>query len=139
MMQKPEPKDYGHSYDESSKLDQLAMELERKLSEVIYDRSSIDSRMVEDLRNYHGEYDDDTKALLKKAKRAHPFIKLTRAKTNAAESQLVDLLFPNDDKNWGIKPTPDQSLQKTFRMTHRQSLMGRNTRTKRIRSLLNLT
>lgn len=112
MMQKPEPKDYGHSYDESSKLDQLAMELERKLSEVIYDRSSIDSRMVEDLRNYHGEYDDDTKALLKKAKRAHPFIKLTRAKTNAAESQLVDLLFPNDDKNWGIKPTPVPELAK---------------------------
>ena len=107
---KPQPKEYGHKYDPASKLDMLAIELERKLSQSIYDRGTIDIRMVEDLRNYHGLYDDSTVQLLKEAKRAHPFIKLTRAKTNAAESQLVDLLFPNDDKNWGIKPTPVPEL-----------------------------
>ncbi|WP_351122575.1 hypothetical protein [Shewanella sp. T24-MNA-CIBAN-0130] len=101
-------KDYGHEYDPKSDLDVLAMELEQKLAENIYQRGNIDTRMVEDLRNYHGQYDPDTlKAMEGKAK---TFIKLTRAKTNAGEAQLVDLLFPNDDKNWGIKATPMPQL-----------------------------
>ncbi|TMP48714.1 hypothetical protein [Pseudoalteromonas sp. S1688] len=107
---KQEPKDYEHDYDKDNKIDMLAMELERQLTQVINDRTVIDSRMVEDLKNYHGKLDDETIDALKKAKRSHPFIKLTRAKTNAGESQLVDLLFPNDDKNYGIKPTPKPDL-----------------------------
>ena len=103
---KQEPKSYDHDYDQDNKIDMLSMELERQLTQVINDRTVIDSRMVEDLKNYHGKLDDKTIEALKKAKRSHPFIKLTRAKTNAGESQLVDLLFPNDDKNYGIKPTP---------------------------------
>jgi len=107
---KPESNKYEHDYDEDSKIDMLAMELERKLTQVINDRTVIDSRMVEDLKNYHGKYDDKIVKELKEAKRSHPFIKLTRAKTNAGESQLVDLLFPNDDKNYGIAPTPMPEL-----------------------------
>lgn len=107
---KQEPNKYGHEYDEDSKTDVLAQELERKLTQVINDRNVIDSRMVEDLKNYHGKYEDSTVKSLKDAKRSHPFIKLTRAKTNAGESQLVDLLFPNDDKNYGINPTPNPEL-----------------------------
>ena len=107
---KMQPKNYGHEYDESSPLDALAVTLERKLSDVMSDRTSIDSEMVTDLRNYHGQYDAETLAAMKSAKRASPFIKMTRAKTNAAEAQIVDLLFPNDDKNWGIEPTPVPEL-----------------------------
>ncbi|WNO60438.1 hypothetical protein [Rheinheimera sp. MMS21-TC3] len=104
------PKEYGHEYDEDSPLDALAVELERKLSQTMSDRTAIDHEMVIDLRNYHGQYDAATLAAMKEAKRANPFIKMTRAKTNAAESQIVDLLFPNDDKNWGIAPTPVPEL-----------------------------
>ena len=107
---KPEPKQYPHEYNPENKLDQLALGLERKLSECIYDRGAIDTRMVEDLRNYHGQYAEDKTADQTEKKRANPFIKLTRAKTNAGEAQLVDLLFPNDDKNWGINPTPVPEL-----------------------------
>jgi hypothetical protein len=107
---KQEPNKYEHDYNEDSKTDLLAMELERKLTQVINDRTVIDSRMVEDLKNYHGKYEDETVKALKDAKRSHPFIKLTRAKTNAGESQLVDLLFPNDDKNYGVAPTPMPEL-----------------------------
>ncbi|RAK01612.1 portal protein [Aliidiomarina maris] len=110
MSNKPEPNQYEHEYDEKNPLDLLAMELERQLAEVLRDRQTIEHRMVEDLQNYHGEYDSEVVKALKEAKRAHPFIKLTRAKTNAAESQLVDLLFPNDDKNWAIEPTPVPEL-----------------------------
>jgi hypothetical protein len=110
-MAKIAPKDYGHEYDVvNNPLDSLAMELERKLSDTIADRQAIDIRMVEDLRNYHGVYEPGYVAKLTKAKRSSTFIKLTRAKTNAGESQLVDLLFPNGDKNWGINPTPVPEL-----------------------------
>ena len=91
---KPEPKQYPHEYNPEDKLDQLALGLERKLSQCIYDRGAIDTRMVEDLRNYHGQYPEDKTADQTEKKRANPFIKLTRAKTNAGEAQLVDLLFP---------------------------------------------
>ncbi|WPJ21786.1 portal protein [Pseudoalteromonas phage vB_Pun_Y3] len=104
--------EYEHEYDENSKVDMLSMELERKLTQTINDRAEIDRRMVEDLKNYHGKMDIETISALREAKRSHPFIKLTRAKTNAGESQLVDLLFPNDDKNYGIKPTPMPELSK---------------------------
>lgn len=104
------PKQYDHEYDPNSNLDILAQELERKLSDTIYQRGNIDVRMVEDLRNYHGQYDDATLKAMKDSGTAQVFIKLTRAKTNAGEAQLVDLLFPNDDKNWGIKPTPVPKL-----------------------------
>ncbi|HCU64555.1 MAG TPA: hypothetical protein DF774_02215 [Rheinheimera sp.] len=111
---KPGPKDYGHEYNEHSPLDQLAQELERKLSDTIYDRGGIDTRMVEDLRNYHGIYDAGVVKQREEAKRSSPFIKLTRAKTNTAESQIIDLLFPNDDKNYGIKPTPVPEISKVL-------------------------
>lgn len=105
-----EPKEYKHEYSADSPVDMLAQELEKKLTDVINDRTTIDSRMVEDLKNYHGVMDDELIKKLKEAKRSYPFIKLTRAKTNAGESQLVDLLFPNDDKNYGIKNTPNPDL-----------------------------
>lgn len=104
------PKAYSHDYDPNSNLDILAQELERKLSDTIYQRGNIDVRMVEDLRNYHGQYDETTLKAMEDSGTAQVFIKLTRAKTNAGEAQLVDLLFPNDDKNWGIKPTPVPQL-----------------------------
>lgn len=91
----------------------LAIELERKLSETIYQRSLIDTRMVEDLRQYHGVYDPEIEAALKgKTTRSKVFVNLTRPKADAAEAQMVDLLFPNDDRNWGIRPTPVPDLVK---------------------------
>ena len=74
---KQEPIEYDHEYDKDNKIDMLAMELERQLTQVINDRTVIDSRMVEDLKNYHGKLDDETIDALKQAKRSHPFIKLT--------------------------------------------------------------
>ncbi len=100
---KIQPLEYGHQYDDTSPLDKLAQHLERQLTDTMTERVRIDSRMVDDLRLYHGKYDPEQET---KFKRSKVFVKLTRAKTNSAEAQLVDLLFPSDDKNWGIKPTP---------------------------------
>jgi hypothetical protein len=75
-------------------------------AEQITSRVGVETDWLEDLRNYHGKYDDITEKSLKDGKRSTAFVKLTRHKTNSWSARLSDLLFPTDDKNWGIKPTP---------------------------------
>lgn len=45
-----------------------------------------------------------------KIQRSTVFVNITRPKTNAAESRLANMLFPVDDKCWGIRPTPNPHL-----------------------------
>jgi hypothetical protein len=42
--------------------------------------------------------------------RSTVFVNITRPKTNAVEARLANMLYPSDDKAWGIKPTPDPKL-----------------------------
>jgi hypothetical protein len=50
-----------------------------------------------------------------KAHRSTVYIGLTRQKTNAAEARIADILIPTDDRNWGIKPTPDPTISELIR------------------------
>lgn len=97
------PNEYSHEYDSGNAVDVLAQHLEQKLVEAMNERVEIDSRMTSSLMQFNGIYDEET---LAKFKRSKVYIKMTRAKGNSAIGQLTDMLFPNDDKNWGIKPTP---------------------------------
>lgn len=110
MINNNKPKQYGHDYDLDSPIDVFSIDLERKLTEAVYQRADIDKRFVEDFRLYHGEYSDDVKNSLKSLGRSEVFMNLVRAKTDAGEAQLVDLLFQVDDKNWGITQTPKPDL-----------------------------
>lgn len=47
-----------------------------------------------------------------KIQRSTVFVNITRPKTNAVEARLANMLFPNDDRAWGIKPTPNPLLVK---------------------------
>lgn len=70
-------------------------------------REPVERRWLEDLRQYHGKYDSQTVNRLKKdSDRSQLFMNHTRPKTNAMAARLQDLLFPTDDRNWGIAPTP---------------------------------
>lgn len=73
-------------------------------------KSAIEQRWLDDLRQFHGRYPVDTEAKLKLAEKSKLFVNLTRAKVNSWEARLTDLLFPTDDKNWGIIPTPAPHL-----------------------------
>jgi hypothetical protein len=86
--------------------------LQRLASEQVTSRVMVETDWLEDLRNYHGKYEHGVLASLKDAKRSQAFVKLTRHKTNSWSARLSDLLFPTDDKNWGIKPTPLPTLAK---------------------------
>lgn len=70
-------------------------------------RRPIEERWIDDLRQYHGVYDPDTKKKLSARRNSSTaFINETAQKTDAMAARLTDTLFPTDEKNWGISPTP---------------------------------
>src|SRR3546814_5739656 len=74
-------------------------------------RVNIESRWMEDLRQFHGIYEAGVQgALANDSERSKVFVNLTRPKTLAWEARLTDLLFPADDRNYGIQPTPVPDL-----------------------------
>jgi hypothetical protein len=100
------------------KLNGIVARLEKEADDRVAKRQSIENRWIEDLRQYHGNTDDlgttkdESKArpTAKKEARSTLNINLTRSKTNAFAARLTDLLFPTDDRNWGIQPTPVPEL-----------------------------
>jgi hypothetical protein len=88
-----------------------------------------DKRIVESLDQYHGK-DPATRmaaSMMESVYQGYPvtvrealptrstvFVGITRQKTNSAEARLADILLPTDDRNWGIKPSPDPDLAKAI-------------------------
>ena len=87
--------------------------------------SGVDKRWTEDTDQYEGRDNVNRQAALMMASveqgypvttnhakpvRSTVFIGMTRAKTNSAEARIADILLPTDDRNWGIKPTPQPRL-----------------------------
>lgn len=82
----------------------LGSKLHKLAHDQVAARQLIETRWLNDLRQYHGEY---TAAELERMEgRSSVFVNITRNKTRAAISRLADMLLPNDDRNYGIKPTP---------------------------------
>lgn len=46
----------------------------------------------------------------RKDTRSTVYLNITRPYVDAASAKVADMLLPNDDRNWGIKPTPIPSL-----------------------------
>lgn len=84
----------------------LVDELEGEAMRRVGERKDLELRWEQDLRQYHGRYDTDVEARLKKEKKSRLFVNITRKRTHGWEARLSDMLFPTDDKNWGVNPTP---------------------------------
>lgn len=91
-------------------LELLGLGLRKTLETTVLARSSVESRWVEDLQQHLGQYDEGTLKDLRATKRSSVFLNITRVAVNQSESQLADLLFPTDDKNYGISPTPNPQI-----------------------------
>lgn len=95
-------------------LRELVGRFETEANKRVMQRTEIDQRMLRDLEQYHGQYDPDTQGELDKRKGASKvFLNRTRPKTNAMKSRLWNLLFPTDDRNWSIQPTPVPEMVET--------------------------
>lgn len=60
-------------------------------------------------------------------KRSTVFVQLTRQKTNACAARAADMLFPTDDRNWGIKPTPVPQLMDALKKGQNQPYIDPRT------------
>lgn len=107
----PEPMDPEVAREAiAAKIKAIAGRMESEATKRVGLKSSIEKRAIEDLEQYWGQYDRTTAEALKKGPKSKLFINLTRPKTDAMSARLMDLLFPTDDKNWGIQPTPVPTL-----------------------------
>ncbi len=94
----------------AEKLQVFGGRLQRMVDEQIGQRVELEDRWIDDLRQYNGQYDAETAAKLQE--RSSVFVNETRYKTNSGEARVSDLLFPTDDRNWGIRPTPVPHIEK---------------------------
>lgn len=94
------------------RLQALGSGMQAKIQTAVSLRGEIEQRWLRDMRQYQGEYDGDLLKKMKEAGTSQQFANITRNKTSAAEARLSDMLFPTDDRNWGIKPTPVPELKK---------------------------
>lgn len=67
------------------------------------DRTQWEERMLQNYRQYKGEYDTSVKI---DANRSKAYPKVTRAKCISTVARLMQMLFPVAEKNWSIKPSP---------------------------------
>ena len=98
--------------------DQLGYELYRKVWEAARLRQGLEERWFQDTLQYHGKYDADIEKKLRETEGASRlFVNLTRPKTKVLRARLIDILFPTDEANWDISPTPvpriDRALART--------------------------
>jgi len=92
------------------RLSAVVSRLQQEADQRVSDKHLVEQRWLEDIRQYHGRYESGMESRLKTANKSTVFVTKTRAKTNAMEARLSDMLFPTDDKNWGIGPTPVPEL-----------------------------
>lgn len=95
---------------DASRLGMLGGKLQRLFDAQVSKRGDLEKRWLEDLRQYNGLYDPDIASALQSSKRSQAFINVTRPKANKFEARIGDMLFPTDERNWGICPTPVPEL-----------------------------
>ena len=90
------------------RLDAVVSSKQREAENRVYLRSGQEKIWLDDLRAYYGNYDSDTWARLTKDRPEKSKLHMAKSgtKTRAWVSRLQDILFPTDDKNWSIGPTP---------------------------------
>ena len=99
------------------KLAPITSKLESMCTSAVTGRKGIEERWIRNLEQFNGEYSSDIMTQFRNfPDQSRIFINITRAKTTNWEARLGDLLFPTDDKNWGINPTPVPTLTDAAKM-----------------------
>lgn len=110
--------------EDLDRLEMIGVALHKSRQQAIDARaaSGIERQWIEDMATYQGTDGGyvnlvgqaaqlgSIDAPAKMPARATTHVHLTRQKTNAAAARLADMLYPTDDKNWSIRPTPVPQL-----------------------------
>lgn len=100
----------------------LITRLETDAANRVRRRGATEEGWIDDLRQYHGIYEPTIEAVLANDdERSKVFINITQPKADAWAARLGDMLFPNDDKNWGVEPTPVPELTRSAQSAVKQA------------------
>ena len=100
----------------------IVSDLEAEANRRVGLRLPLEQDWIADLLQYHGYYDATTMATLKAQERSQVYMNLTRPKTRTLAARIKDILFPTDDRNWGIDPTPVPRLQESAEQAAAQAM-----------------
>jgi len=91
-------------------LDRIGTTLRKKFDETEKQRQLYrEEEWLESLRQFKGIYDDDTLTKIATNKsRVYP--RYTRSKVQPCVAKLNNMLFPDNDKNWELRVTPEPRL-----------------------------
>ena len=117
----PDELDERGDENELSMTGAFGTELQQRLQDNLRQRMTIERRWVADLRRYQGMVTDTERIEAADQGRSCIFVKYTRTKADAWAAQMNDMLFPADDRNWGIEPTPVPKLNKISQMVQSQT------------------
>ncbi|MEM9049875.1 MAG: hypothetical protein AAGC92_14280 [Pseudomonadota bacterium] len=84
-------------------------------------RTNVEERWIQDLRQYHGRYDELTETDLRTTRRSTVYINRTRRFCLHLSARLNDMLFPTDDRNWAIEPSPVPQLAEVAQNAMREA------------------
>lgn len=85
----------------------LQSEFERRVAR----RRTVEERWIEDLSQYNGRYlEGEVTRQSESDVRSRAFVNMTRPKTKVLRARLGDIMFPTDERNWALMPTPVPEL-----------------------------
>jgi hypothetical protein len=87
------------------------------------EREPVEEMWIDSLRRYKGEYDSVTLARIKANNGSEIYPKTIRAKILFALSKIREIIFPDFDKSWTIKPTPVPSISDAIKNQIQMSLL----------------
>ncbi|NBI43226.1 hypothetical protein GVX76_06950 [[Haemophilus] felis] len=90
-----------------------------RLQEQLKQRQPIIQRWVKDMYQYRNQYESGATTGKSKV-----FVGYTRSKTDSWTAQMTDMLFPSDDKNYGISPTPIPAIANLAKQPDSQDPMA---------------
>jgi len=87
-------------------------------------KAEIEATMLDCIRRRKGKYSAEKLASIREQGGSEIFMMVTDEKCSAVTSWLSDILFPAEDKPWGIKPTPAPDLAPQQMSLIKQAVVG---------------
>lgn len=107
---------------QEEELNMLGSKLHTLAHDQVAARQQIETRWLEDLRQYNGKYTAEELSRMERKGGSSIYVNITRNKTRAAIARLSDMLLPNDDTNFGVKSTPVPATSKAAGMMGADSM-----------------
>ena len=92
-------------------IEALGVHLAKLLASYITDRYHLELQWLRNLRQYRGIYDPEIeKKMVPARSKAYP--RDTRVKVKGGVAKMMEMMFPSQEKNWTLEPSPNPTIPK---------------------------